>query len=148
MISPRDIEMELSEAEESLASGNPDQARARFKLALTLLGQIAKTTERMGKIGGPLAGITTAEILDALNGGIDHPLIDAILGGIVGYVAGKKGAAVYQASLLPLWIRTYNGLGDVSHATGDDAEARRCYATALKASPDDPITRVKIAEVT
>lgn len=148
MIKPQDIEMELEEAEGYLKTGRQDQARAKFNLALSLLVQLAKSADRVGKIGGPIAGMTVAELLDALQGGIDHPLLDVILGGILGYAAGKKGSALYTDSLSPLWVRAYNGLGDVSHHSGDDSQARKYYATALKALPDDPITMRKIAEVT
>ncbi len=148
MIKTSDIEMEIDEAEEYLNKGRPDQAKAKFDLALSLLAQIAKSADRLGKIGGPIAGMTIAELLDALQGGIDHPMLNIILGGVLGYAAGKKGSELYTDSLSPLWVRVYNGIGDVSHQNGDDSQARKYYATALKAAPDDPITLQKIAEVT
>lgn len=148
MIKAADIEMELTEGERYLASGNLELARAKFKLAISLLARFLKGTEIAGKIGGPVAGITLAELVDALNDGLDHPILNVVIGGLVGYAAGTKGAAVVADSLAPLWVRAHNGLGDVAHAEGQDSEARRHYGAALKAVPDAPITRQKLAVVT
>ena len=148
MIKPQDIEMELDEAEEYFNGGKIEQATSKYNLALSLLAQVAQSSDRIGKIGGPIAGITAAEMLDALQGGLNHPLLDVILGGILGYAAGKKGSEMYTESLSPLWVRTYNGLGDIAHYSADDTKARKYYGTALAASPNDPITIQKLAEVT
>lgn len=147
MINPRDIEMQIDEAEEYLEAGQTQLARASFSMALSLLGQLAKQVAMAAKVGGPLVGVSVMEIVDALNDGLDHPLLNVVIGGLLGYFGGKKGSELFNSSLAPLWIRAYNGMGDVCRADSDFAQARKYYATALEASPNDPITRAKLAEV-
>ena len=147
MISADDIKMELDEAEGYLAECNAELARAKFALALSLLAQNTQTAERIAKLGGPLAGITVAEVIDILQGGLDHPLLDALLGGIAGVLAGKAGAKLYSDTLGPMATRAYNGLGSAYRALGNTEKARECFAAALKIAPQDQATLRNVAQV-
>lgn len=98
MFSVESIEIELDEGNTYLSSGQPDMARAKFALAIALIAQNAKTSDRIGGIGGSIAGVTIGEGIDILCGGRDHPLLSGILGGIAGHFAGKAGAKAYAAS--------------------------------------------------
>ncbi|NLH98788.1 MAG: hypothetical protein GX446_04765 [Chthonomonadales bacterium] len=148
MILPRDIELEIEEGERYLDDDQMDLARAKFRLALSLLGRMVNHARMAGKVGGPLAGVTLAEIVDALMGGVDHPLLNVILGGALGYAGGSKAAEVFDAAMAPLWLRVYQGMGDVEHRTGNDAEARKYYGMALRFMPDDPVIMARMAAVT
>jgi Tfp pilus assembly protein PilF len=148
MFNIRDIDMEISEADEYLQNGQPDLAQAKYKLALSLLTDDISTLEKAGKFGAPIAGVALADVLDAIRGGLDHPMLDLIVGAFGGAFAGKKVIEMAKDNtLLPLMIRAYVGLGDAYSAGGDIRRARESYAAALKISPQDPLVLKRVAQV-
>lgn len=148
MIRPKDIELEIEEGERYLDASQFDLAAAKFRMALSLLGRLAKLARVAGKVGGPLAGITVAEIVDSLMDGLDSPWLNVIIGGTLGYAGGVRAARVVEDAMSPLWVRIYQGLGDVAHRQGDDVGARKFYSTALQLRPDDPVLMQRMATVT
>jgi tetratricopeptide (TPR) repeat protein len=94
-----------------------------------------------------VAGIAVAELVDALRSGLDHPLLDAVVGGLLGAVVGKAAVQFYSEAMKPLAVRAYNGLGDAYRQTGEISRARQSYAQALNLSPDDAGTLQRLASV-
>lgn len=148
MIRLEDIEMQLNESDEYLARGDTEQAKTSYKFALRLLAMHVDQIRLATGVGAPIVGITAAELIDAVFGGLDHPLFNLIIGIILGRTGGKQVAQIMEGNLDQLWLRAYNGMGDACRADGDLEEARKYYESALKISPGDPIARQKLAEVT
>ncbi len=141
-----DIEMGLEDAEEAKNSGRYANAKSQFKQVLAVLNQRDKDAGLIGKFGGPMAGITLVELVDFVRHGIDHPLLDAVFGGVGGYIAGTQLAKFYSDSLTPMRVRAWRGLAETCFLLGQHTEARQAFAEALKAAPDDPVTRKKFAD--
>ncbi len=148
MIRPKDIEMEIEEGERYLGDDQLDLARAKLRLAASLLGRLTSQARAAGKVGGPLAGIVLADAVDGIMGGEEHSLLSVIIGGALGYAGGTKAAQTFDSAMSPLWVRIHVGLGDVAYRSGDITEARTQYATALRHMPDDPIVMQRMATVT
>jgi hypothetical protein len=142
----RDAKTAIEEGELCLARGKPEQAHTAFLFARSVLYQLDKDAELLGKLGGPLVVVTVAELADFVRGGGHHPILDAAFGTVLGYFAGKKVAEYYSDGLTPLRVRALRGLGEACFMLERRSEAREHFAEALKAAPDDPVTRRKFAE--
>jgi tetratricopeptide (TPR) repeat protein len=138
VISRREIEQDISDAESSLNANQIGRAKDEFSLAIKRLEDFELGVKRAGSIGGPVAGTLVMNWIDHLQQhGHHHPVLAIAFGILGGRFIGNHVAAIINSENKDLFARAYRGLGRAFFLLGDSKEARSCYAKALIADPEN-----------